>query len=118
MVPSIAMNHKELNQTSVICLHQIVQFLTIQFSLSFAYTQLIGPNSSIWPIDWTLSGAITLRKSGSVRNGNEGHSAFLKDLSLTIRLFSVISRHSFKESYPSTEMQSVYSTVPADRVSH
>ena len=35
-------------------------------------------------------------------------------LSLTIRLFSVISRTSIVESNPSAKMQSVYSTAPAD----
>ena len=36
--------------------------------------------------------------------------------SLTIRLFSVISRTLFEESYPSTEMQSLYSAAPANWV--
>ena len=30
------------------------------------------PNSSIWPIDKTLSGATTLGQSGPGSNGNEG----------------------------------------------
>ena len=29
-------------------------------------------NSSIWPIDWTLSGATTLGQSEPGRNGNKG----------------------------------------------
>ena len=33
---------------------------------------------------------------------------------LTIRLFSVISGHSLEKSYPSAEMQSVYSTALAE----
>ena len=33
--------------------------------------------------------------------------------SLTIRLFSVLSGHTLEESYPSAEMQSMYSTAPA-----
>ena len=35
--------------------------------------------------------------------------------SLTIRLFNVISGHLWEESYPSVEMQSVYSTALANR---
>ena len=38
---------------------------TIQFSMSMQF-------SSIWPIDWTLSGATTPGQSGPVSNGNEG----------------------------------------------
>ena len=29
-------------------------------------------NSSLWPIDWTLTGTATLSKSGPGSNGNEG----------------------------------------------
>ena len=41
------------------------QFQVIQFCISMQY-------SSIWPIDRTLSGAITLSQSGPGSNGNEG----------------------------------------------
>ena len=47
----------------------------------------------------------------------KGCSGFPKvpaSLSLTIRLFSVISRKLVRESNPSVEKQSVYSTAPAD----
>ena len=74
--------------------------------------------SSIWPTDRILSGAIT---SGQSRSGSDGsevgtlHSPKIQHYwSLTIRLFSVISRTLVGESYPSAEMQSVCSTAPAD----
>ena len=76
-------------------------------------------SSSIWPIDWTLSAAITQGQSGPGSNGNEraiSHPPKLQDWSLSIRLFSAISRTLVRRwwSYPSAEMQSVYSTAPAD----
>ena len=42
-----------------------VLFQTIQFSISTLF-------SSIWSIDWTLSGATTPGQSGSGSDGNEG----------------------------------------------
>ena len=42
-----------------------VLFQTIQFSLSTQF-------SSIWPIDWTLSGATTSGQSEPGSDGNEG----------------------------------------------
>ena len=53
-----------------------VLFQTIQFSTSTLF-------SSIWPIDRTLSGAITLAKSGPGRNGNEGVLYILQDQSIS-----------------------------------
>ena len=41
------------------------------------------------------------------------YSAFTKAPVITIRLLSVIPEHSFGESNPSAEMQSVYSAAPA-----
>ena len=89
-----------------------VLFQAIQFSISTQFR-------SIWPIDTTLSGATTPDQS---RPGSDG-----KERVLRIPQSSSISRisssgylvsypgHSFreKESYPSAEMQLVYSTTPA-----
>ena len=43
--------------------------LTIHFNVSHLFTQL---NSSIWPMDWTLSGTITPDQSGPGSNDDEG----------------------------------------------
>ena len=76
-------------------------------------------NSSIGFIDRTLSDATTPRQRGPGSDGNEEgtpHSLKLQHYwSLTIRLFNVISKTLVGGwSYPSAEMQSVYSTVPSD----
>ena len=67
----------------------ILWFQTIQFSIS---TRL----SSIWPIDMTLSGTTTPGRSEPGSDGNEGVLRIPQSSSiywsLTIRLFSVISR--------------------------
>ena len=82
----------------------------------------LNDKSSIWPIDRTLSGASTPVQSGTGRDGNEGVLHILPKLqhywSLTIRLFNIIIRilvGGGEGSYPASEMQSVYSTAPADR---
>ena len=66
----------------------------------------------------TLSSASILGASTPGSDGNEWgtlHSAkLLHYWNLTMRLFSVISWHSLKGSYPSAEKQSVYSKAPAD----
>ena len=77
-------------------------------------------NSSIWPIDRTLSGAITpdLRKPGS--DGNEGILCIPQSSSITGALssnyFVLYAEHSLVGvgSYPCAEKQPVYSTAPAD----
>ena len=120
MVPSITNN--SINQQSFVYTRlndKAVLFLTIQFSISFVCAQFkfqtvlfdpwIGP-------DVTIPG-----QSGPGSDGNEGgtqHSPkLLHYRRLTISLFSVLSRTLIEEwgSYPSAEMQSVYSTAPADR---
>ena len=60
-------------------------------------------------IDRTLSGVTTLGSSGPGSNGSERVL-----WSLAIRGFCVISGHSLGRYYSSAEMQSVYSTTPAD----
>ena len=73
---------------------------------------------SLWPIDRTLSGATTPHQSGPGSNGNEGvfcipQSSSITRASLSDCLVSYTG-HSMVEFYPSAEMQSVYSTAPAD----
>ena len=55
-------------------------------------------NSSIWPIDKTLSGATTLGQSGAGSDVNEGIRLILKGSSITGK--------------NTAKMQSVYSTAP------
>ena len=75
-------------------------------------------NSSIQPIDRALSSATTLGQSGPGSNDDEGVLHIPQSSSITIRLFSIISRTLFGwKAYPSTEMQLVYSTSPADGAS-
>ena len=89
-----------------------VLFGAIQLSISMQF-------SPIWPIVRTLSGATTLDQRGPESNTNERvHSQkFQHKWNLIIRLFSVISRILVGGggSYPSAEVQSAYSIVPADR---
>ena len=65
-----------------------------------------------------LSGATTPGQSGPGSDGNEGGTPyspkFQHHWNLTTRLFSVLSRTLVRGSYTSAEMQSVYSTAPAD----
>ena len=68
----------------------------------------------------TLSGAASQDQSGPVSNVNDGVLCIPKKFqyywSLTIRLFSVISRTLVGGGL--TEMQSVYFPAPADEVMH
>ena len=70
-------------------------------------------NSSIWPIDRTLSDATTPKQSGPASDGNKGVFRIPQSSSITKAspldcLVSYPGR-SFGKSYPSAEMQSVYS---------
>ena len=72
-------------------------------------------NSSIRPINRTQSGATTLGQSEPGSDGNEGllripQSSSITEASLSYCLVS-LTGHSLWESYPSAEMQSVYSTA-------
>ena len=76
-------------------------------------------NSSIWPIDRTLPGAITPSQSGPESNGNEGvlrihESSSTVGGSTTDCLLSYAGQSWGRGSYPCAEMQSVYFTAPAD----
>ena len=70
------------------------------------------------PIDRALSGAFTPSQNGPGSNGNEGvlcipQSASTAGTSPSDCLVSYPG-HSLRGSYPSAEVQSVYSTAPAD----
>ena len=75
-------------------------------------------NSSIWPINKTLSGATTASQSGPSSDGNEGVLHIPQNLSITWASRSdclmLYQGHSLGRSYPYAEMQSVYSTAPTD----
>ena len=88
-----------------------VLFQPIQFSISTEF-------SSIQPIDRTLSGATTLGQSGPGSDGNEVLLQIPKSSSITRTSPSdclvSYSGHSLGESDPSAEVQSMYSTAPAN----
>ena len=69
----------------------------------------------MWPIERNLSGATTTGQSGSESNSNEGVLCITQSSSSTKASPSDYSvsypGHSLRESYPSAEMQSVYSTA-------
>ena len=74
--------------------------------------------SSILPIDRSLSGATTPGQGGPGSNANKGVLRISQSSSITGALPSncLVSYlgHSLGESYSSVEMQSVYSSTPAD----
>ena len=90
---------------------QIVLFQTIQFSKTTLFI-------SIWPTDRTLSCATTLGQSAPGSDSNKEVICILQSSSITgaSQLDCLVSYpgHSLGESYPSAEIQSVYSTAPED----
>ena len=75
-------------------------------------------NSSVWPIDRTLSGVTTPNQSGPGGDGNDGalripQSSNITEASPSDCLVSY-PRHSLGVSYPSAEMQLAHSTTPPD----
>ena len=114
---------------------ETVLFQTIQFSIStyFSFTQLNVQNtsfqttqfsviiqfSSIWPIDRTPSGVTTTDWSGPRSGSNEEELWIPKIFICTEAPPSdgLVSypRSSLEVSYPSVEMQLVYSATPTDR---
>ena len=78
-------------------------------------------NTSIGPIDRTLSGATTPGQSGPGSDSNEGVLCIPQSFCITgtSPLDCLVSYlgHSLGEGfYPSAEMQLIYSTAPANRV--
>ena len=74
-------------------------------------------NISCWPINRTLSGTTTPCQSGPESNGNEGVPRFPQSSKTGASPSDCLVSypgHSLEESYPSTEMQLVYSTAQAD----
>ena len=87
-----------------------VLFQTIKFSIGTQF-------SSFWPKDRTLSGATSPGLSGPGNDGIKGvlqipQSSSINGTSPSDCLVSYLG-HSFGESYPSAEKQSVYSTTQA-----
>ena len=87
---------------------EIVLYQTVQFSI---ITQI----SYIWPIDRALSGVTTQSQNGPGSDGNKGVFNIPQILSITGTSPSgcLVSYpgHLLGESYPSAEIQSVYSTT-------
>ena len=75
-------------------------------------------NRSIWPIDRTLSSAATSGQDRHESDSNEGVLSISQSSSITgaSPSDSLVSYkvHSLGESYPLSEMQSVYSAAQAD----
>ena len=75
-------------------------------------------NSSIRPIDRTQSGATTPCQSGPGSDGNQGVLHILQSHSITGALPSdclmSYPGHSLRESYLSTDIQSMSLTIPVD----
>ena len=89
-----------------------VLFQVIQFSISMHF-------SSIWPVDRTLSDAATPGQSGPENNSNEGvhsipQSSRVTGTSASDCLVPYPGHSLAGGSYLSAEIQSVYSTAPAD----
>ena len=95
------------------------QFYFKQFSLN---VKTVNPKpwfSSIWPLDSPLSGATTSGQSGPESDGNKGvlrihHSSSIPGTSPSDYLMSYLGHLFGLGSYPSAEVQSMYSTALAD----
>ena len=100
---------KQFSLAKVICLHLVwMSKYTVWMS-----------NSSFWPVDRILSDATAPGQSGPGSDGSEGVLNILQSSSITGASVSdcLVSYpgHSLVEgSYPSAEIQSVYSVAPAD----
>ena len=126
------MSKTVLFQTILLSINTISKSKTVLFqtillsinTISKSKTVLIQENpfsistlfSSILPTDKTLSGATTPRQNGPVSDGNEGVLRIPSNSSITWTspsdCFVTYPRHLLWGSYPSVEVQSVYSTAP------
>ena len=91
---------------------QTVLFQTIRFSIIIQF-------NSIWPINRTLSGVTTPSQNGPESDGNKGvlrlpQSSSITGTSPSDCLVSYPGHSLGGGSYPSAEMQVVYSTSPVD----
>ena len=116
MFSSIAMYNNSIKHQSFVYSQlndQTILFQIIQFSISIQFKC-----QTIWPIDRTQSGVTTLGQSGPESNGSEKVHYIPQiptDWSLAIRWFNVTFRTLVGGSFtPSVEIQSVYSTAPAE----
>ena len=96
---------------STLSMSQTVQFQTIQFSISTQF-------SSIWTIDRSLSDATTQGLSGSWSDGIKGvlyipYNSSITGTSLS-DCFVSYTGHTWGGSFHSAEVQSMYSTTPAN----
>ena len=103
------------------------QFYFKQFSLALihslnAKTVSSGPTQFIWTIKKTLSGATTSDQCWPGSNGNKGILCILQSSSITrtspSNCLMLYQDSHCRESYPSSEIQLVYSTVPANCFIH
>ena len=100
--------------------HQLLVYivLIIQFNISHLFTlNLNGSNSSICPVDRTLQCATTSGLSGPGSKWNEDvlHiTQSFKTRASPSDCFVSCPGYSLEGFYPSTEMQLVYSSPPAD----
>ena len=85
------------------------QFQTIQFSISTQFSYIL-------PIDRSLSGVTNPSQSGLGNDGNEEVLRIPRSSRITGTSDCLVSYlgHSLRGSYLSAEVQSVYSTAPAD----
>ena len=96
--------------TVFVCTHlnvKTVLFQAIKFSISMQFKCW---NSSIWPIDKTLSGTTTPGQSGPESDGNER----VLCIPPSSRFLTSYPQHSLGEFYLFVEMQSVYFAAPAN----
>ncbi len=99
----------------IVSISKTVLFQVIPFGKSTQF-------SSIWLIDRILSGATTPGQSGSGSDGNKEvlcipQSSSITEASSSDCLVSYTG-HSLGKSYPSAEMQSVYSAAPTNRATY
>ena len=84
-----------------------------QFNLAcYLFALSLISNNAIYPFDKTLSGATTQSQSGHGNDGNEGILHIPQ--SSSIGLFNVYQDTCCECPYPAEEMQSMYSTAPAN----
>ena len=103
--------------TSLFCtqLNGFKYFYQTQIIL-FTINHLFAHSLNVKQFYWTLSGATTLGQSGPRSDGNEGYSVFSKVQAKWDTHHQIALCHTqdtwWGDSYPSAEMQSMYSAAP------